>query len=55
LDYQWKIFCFTVNNESLEWLMFGKLALKKVGGRKFGKLTVHPIVNNTKANWQINV
>ena len=29
---------------------------KKVGGRKIGEFTVHPIVNNIKVtNWQIKV
>ena len=29
---------------------------KKVGGRKFGKFTVHPIANNIKVtNWQIKI
>ena len=51
----------TINDESLEWLMFGKLAFeerwqKKVGRRNFGKFTVHPIVNNiTVTNWRIKV
>jgi len=36
--------------------MLANWLLKKIGGRKFGKFTVHPTVNNRKVtNWRIKV